>query len=197
MSSHLSDSHSHLSPQSFQFHFPSSNGHISGDSQATINSGEKRRRLPSHQDQSSQKCTRKCPCVPAVPTVEPPSTICGVGPPTSMDNCSPPTPCVILDNALMSVSASLQHRSVPIPTTDQASWSQASLAQAGSFARFSKLNTSRRPASLPSVSRSFSSTPSTSSAPLPSPCFTPVIPNLVELPQQPTPMPTEMDENRA
>jgi hypothetical protein len=35
MSSRLSDSHFHLPPQSFQLHFPSSNGQISGDSQAT------------------------------------------------------------------------------------------------------------------------------------------------------------------
>ena len=41
ISNHLSESRLHLPPQSSQIHFPLSNGQISGDSQATSNSGEK------------------------------------------------------------------------------------------------------------------------------------------------------------
>jgi hypothetical protein len=44
-----------------------------------------------------------------VPTVEPPSMICGVGPPTSVDNRSPPsTPARSSTVPSCSVSASLQ-----------------------------------------------------------------------------------------
>ena len=51
----------------------------------------KRMWLPSDQDTSSRKRTRKRRRVPAVPTAEPPSVTCGVGPPTSVDNHSPPS----------------------------------------------------------------------------------------------------------
>src|SRR5258708_8683530 len=78
-----------------------------------------------------------------------------------------------------------------VPTTNQMSLSQASLAQACGLAQFSTFNTSRHPASLPSKSCSSSNTPVMSSASLPSPCVTPVFPDLVGLPQQPTPIPTE------
>jgi len=57
ISNHLSESRLHLPPQSSQIHFPSSNGKISRDSQATSNSGEKCMWLPSDQDTSSQKRT--------------------------------------------------------------------------------------------------------------------------------------------
>src|SRR5258707_11804772 len=90
------------------------------------------------------------------------------------------------------------HRKAPqsssqhaVPTTNQTSLSQASLAQACGLAQFSAFNTSRCPASLPSESRSSSNTPAMSSASLPSPCVTPVFPDLVGLPRQPTPIPTE------
>src|SRR5258708_25647306 len=81
-----------------------------------------------------------------------------------------------------------------VPTTNQTSLSQASLAQACGLARFSTFNPSRRPASLPSESCSSSNTPAMSSASLPSPCVTPVFPDLVGLPRQPTPIPTEEEE---
>ena len=55
---------------------------------------------------------------------------------------------------------------------------RASSAQASGFAKFSGLCMMQRAASLPSMSRSSSSTPSTSSVPLP---LSPVIPNLVGL----------------
>src|SRR5712692_11889619 len=83
-----------------------------------------------------------------------------------------------------------------VPTTNQTSLSQASLAQACGLARFSAFNTSRRPASLPSESCSSSNTPAMSSASLPSPCLTPVFPDLVGLPRQPTPIPTEEGQER-
>src|SRR5260370_31542190 len=108
-SHHLSDSNLHLPLQSVQFHLPSLNRQTSGDSQATSNAGKKRRQLPSNQDTSSRKHTRKRPRVPAVPTVDPPSMICGVGPPTLMDShSSPTTPARSLTMPSCSVSASLQ-----------------------------------------------------------------------------------------
>jgi len=109
MSDHLSDLRSHPPLQPFQSHLPSSNGQISGDSQAMSNSGGKRRQLPSDQGTNPRKHSRKRPRVPVVPTVEPPSAICGVGPPTSVDNHSPPsTPARSLATPSRSVSASLQ-----------------------------------------------------------------------------------------
>src|SRR5258708_35561993 len=80
-----------------------------------------------------------------------------------------------------------------VPTTNQMSLSQASLAQACGLAQFSTFNTSRHPASLPSKSRSSSNTPVMSSASLPSPCVTPVFPVLVEFPHQLTPIPKQKE----
>ena len=67
---------------------------------------------------------------------------------------------------------------------------RASSAQASGFANISGLSVMRRAASLPSTSRSSSSMPSTSSVLLP---LTPVIPNLVGLPQ-PAPTLTEQEQ---
>jgi hypothetical protein len=107
-SHHLSDSNLHL-PQSVQSHIPSLNQQTSRDSQATSNAGKKRRQPSSNQDTSSRKHTRKHPRVPAVPTVDPPSMICGVGPLTLMDShLSPTTPARSSTMPSCSVSASLQ-----------------------------------------------------------------------------------------
>ena len=59
------------------------------DGAAVSNSGRKRTSSSAKSKQAQRP--QKHPRVPAVPTTEPPSSICGVGPPVSMDKSSPPS----------------------------------------------------------------------------------------------------------
>ncbi|KAN0108983.1 hypothetical protein V8E52_009766 [Russula decolorans] len=75
-----------------------------------------------HQPKITQP--RKRPRVPAVPTTERPSLICGVGPPTTIENHSPPsTPVRLSSTASCSVSASFQ-----LPTHKQRSTEHSAAA---------------------------------------------------------------------
>jgi hypothetical protein len=77
----LSNSLLHPLSQHLQFHFASPAEQHTGKSAAASNSRRKRKLSSIKNTQS-----RKRPRVPAVPTTEPPSLICGVGPPTICDS---------------------------------------------------------------------------------------------------------------
>lgn len=91
----------HPPTQPPQFHFTQA-----GESTTASNSGGKRKSSSAKTTHSTQ--SRKRPRVPAVATTEPPSLICGVGPPTTVENHSPPSTPVRSSSASHSVSASFQ-----------------------------------------------------------------------------------------
>ncbi|KAH9976406.1 hypothetical protein BGW80DRAFT_1250550 [Lactifluus volemus] len=57
----------------------------SGDGMATPNLTRKGKRKSTATKSNPQQPPRKRPRIPAVPTTEPPSSICGVGPPTTVE----------------------------------------------------------------------------------------------------------------
>lgn len=101
--SHLCLPSPQLPSQHLQVQFASPAEKDVVESVAASNSGRKRK-------SSSAKNThsRKRPRVPVVPTTEPPSLICGVGPPTIVENQSPPSTPVRSSSTAHSVSASFQ-----------------------------------------------------------------------------------------
>jgi hypothetical protein len=99
-----SNSQLHPPSQHLQFHFASPAEQNTGENATASNSGRKRKSSSAKIAQS-----RKRPRIPAVPTTEPPSLICGVGPPTTVENHSPPsTPVRLSSTTSHSVSASFQ-----------------------------------------------------------------------------------------
>jgi hypothetical protein len=85
----------------------------SGDGMATPSLTRKGKRKSTATKSNPQQPPRKRPRVPAVPTTEPPSSICGVGPPTTVESSSPPaTPARSVAGKCHSTSASFRP---PVP----------------------------------------------------------------------------------